>query len=260
MNREEVIISIPHSGSAVPDEIRQRIPHSDDVLLREIDLHTDKIYAIDGPIVLQQKWNRIIADCNRAPDEIYTEGNLRAIGVVMLSFADGIDVFKQDPTIEEMSNWVESYHRPFHDELQTALDKAKFLIDCHSLASVADKGHLDDAGSVRADITLGNLYYCSCSAETTEFFRKFFKNKGYDVAVNDPYPGRYIISTYCSRVATPGIQIEINKKLYLNEETLEPYDNEITKLHAMFNELVTEFCNWYDVTDPTEKPMTDLSE
>lgn len=235
------------------------MPHSDDTLLREPDLYTNRIFDLFDTCIVQTPYSRIIGDCNRAPDELYTEGRLRAESVVMLSQADGHDVFEEDPTITELESWIDCFHRPFHEELQEHMSNVRFLLDCHSLASVGEAAHVD-AGTERADIILGNRQYSSCSAETTHAFRAYFEELGYSVAINEPYPGRYILGTYCSRIATPGIQIEINRKLYLNEQTLEPYDDKIAELNTQLNVLVEKFCNWYDATDPTEKPMTDMSE
>lgn len=259
MKTEEVLLAIPHAGTEIPTDIRARMPHGDETLLREPDLYTDRIFAIPGTQMVLTPYSRIIGDCNRAPDELYTEGRLRAESVVMLSQADGQDVFETDPDIAELTSWIEKFHKPFHESLSAHMSEAKFLFDCHSLSSVGEAAHID-AGTARADIVLGNRQYSACSAETTHFFRAYFERHGYSVAINEPYPGRYILGTYCSRIATPGIQIEINRKLYLDEKTLEPYESEIKKLNGQISDLISEFCSWYETSDPRNKPMTDMSE
>lgn len=233
--------------------------HDDSRLLREPDLYTDKIYNILGPQVLTHPWSRIIGDCNRAPDEIYTEGKKRASGVIMLADCDGTSMFAADPTIAEMESWVARFHRPYHEALEKAVRGATFLIDGHSMASVGAAGHLDP-GEVRADIDIANREYCSCSAETTMFFVEYFRSCGYSVTINTPYNGRYILGTYCSRIGFPGIQIEVNRGVYMNEETLEPNDAVIKRLNSEFAELVARFCEWYKGASlPQDKPMTDVS-
>lgn len=261
MNQKDIVISIPHAGTFIPDDIRKRIPHSDHAICNESDLYTDQIYALpDIPTVIA-KYSRIIADPNRAPDELYTEGVLRALGAVMLSLPEGTDTFKEDPTIEEMTEWMMKFHAPYHRELFHKATTAQFLIDCHSMWSRAAPGHYGTQGDERADIILGNLYFCTCSAETTNFFAAFFAEKGYSVSINDPYPGRYVLGTYCSRIGLPGIQIEINRKLYMNEQTLDPNDTAITHLNFEFAELVSSFCQWYQGPQDTEdKELVDLSE
>lgn len=260
MQIKELIVSIPHAGTDIPKDIRNRILHDDGSLLREPDLYTDRIYSIPGPHVLTHPWSRVIGDPNRAPDEIYIEGKKRASGVIMLADCDGQNVFSSDPSIDDMESWVAKFHRPYHEALEKAVGSASFLIDGHSMASVGACGHLDP-GQMRAEIDIANREYCSCSAETTLFFVEYFRSCGYSVTVNTPYNGRYILGTYCSRIGLPGIQIEVNRKVYMNEETLEPNEAAIKKLHGEFAELVARFCAWYEGATPAEdKPMTDLSE
>lgn len=219
----------------------------------------DQIYTVEGPRILTHPWSRIIGDCNRAPDEIYTEGKKRASGVIMLSDCDGESVFSVDPSIVEMGSWVARFHRPYHDTLEKAVRTAQFLIDGHSMASVGAAGHLDP-GFVRADVDIANREYCSCSAETTLFFVEYFRSLGYSVSINTPYTGRYILGTYWSRIGLPGIQIEVNRKVYMDEATLEPNQSAIRRLNGEFAELIHRFSAWYQgAALPEEKPMTDLS-
>jgi formiminoglutamase len=42
------------------------------------------------------------------------------------------------------------------------------------------------------------------------------------VAINDPFAGRYISQYHYERSGIPWIQIEINRKLYLNEAYFDP--------------------------------------
>lgn len=260
MQLQDVLVSIPHAGTAIPNDIRARMVPSDESLLREPDLYTDRIYSILGPRVVTHPWSRIIGDCNRAPDEIYTEGRKRASGVIMLSECDGNSVFEQDPSITEMEDWVNRFQRPYHTLLEKEVHTASFLIDGHSMASVGAPGHIDP-GNVRADIDIANREYCSCSAETTLFFVEYFRACGYSVTINSPYTGRYILGTYCSRLGLPGLQIEINRKVYMDERTLEPNEAAITRLRQEFSVLVSRFCEWFQGRPlPREKPMTDLSE
>ncbi len=258
MKLRDLVLAIPHASTHIPAEIRTRIPHDDSVLLLEPDLYTEQIFHVPGTTMLLAEVSRIVADCNRAPDEIYTEGPARFMGVTMLNLADGIQTFTEDPSLEEMQQWIDTYHKPFHTALEKAMKSASFLVDCHSLSSTAQAAHVD-AGNERADIVLGNREYTICSAETTQWFREWFEDKGYSVAINDPYPGRYITGAYCSRLRTPGIQIEINRKLYMNEQTLEPYADKIAQLNTQICTVLQDFCT-YEAGRSAQRSMVDLSE
>jgi N-formylglutamate deformylase len=253
----DIVLSIPHASSFIPPEIRARMPHRDDVLLREPDLFTDRIYTMQGPRIVQARTSRVISDVNRAPDEIYTSGRQRATGVVMLSFSSGEDVFEEDPPIRELQQWIRAYHDPFHDELARVLCGAKFLIDCHSMWSRAP-AHRMDAGTPRPDVVLCNRLFTTCDAATTNFFRDAFQKRKFTVAVNDPFIGRYVVGTHCSRKWLPGVQIELNRSLYMDEQSLEPRDPDIEHLRKVFVEIVEEFCAW-DEGRGSEEALCDLS-
>jgi len=257
MNIRDIVLSIPHASVFIPESIRSLIPHDDLMLNHEADLYTDRIYTIDGPRIVQAQTSRIISDANRAPDEIYAEGKSRSNGVVMLALSDGMDTFSSDPPLPLMERWVKQYHGSFHRDLSSAMAGAKFLIDGHSHWS-RSPAYRSDAGTERADIILGSRHYTTCDAETLQFFRHFFRSRGYTVAVNDPFIGRYIIGIHCSRLRTPGIQLEMKRSLYMDEDTLDPQEGNIERLHEEFRQLVGEFCRWEEAGRPAH--MVDLSD
>lgn len=200
---EDLVISVPHSSTYIPEDVRKRMPHDDLVVLRDVDHHTERLYAVAGVTTVMADCARVFVDTNRAPDEIYIEGKQRGDGVVMLQQANGIDLYEEDPTMEEMQEWIESYHRPFHSRLKHAMKNAAFLIDGHSLLPYIPEWRKSFETGERADISLGNREYCSCSAETMQFFREHYEALGYSVTLNDPYPGRYILGVYANRLSTP---------------------------------------------------------
>jgi N-formylglutamate deformylase len=257
MRSYEIVLSIPHASTYIPDEIRTRMVHADSILNREPDLYTDQIYNIQGPRIVQAKYSRVISDVNRAPDEIYTSGPERSMGVIMLSLSHGQDIFEVEPSLGQLNEWIQEFHKPYHAEVNRALKGAKFLIDCHSMWSEAPPSR-KDAGRKRPDIVLGNRLYTTCDARTTKFFRDFLVEKGYSVEINNPFIGRYVVGTHCSRKGTPGIQIEMNRGMYMNEDSLELYQTKSDKLKEDFGELVEAFCEWDESSDRTTY-LCDLS-
>ena len=98
-----------------------------------------------------------------------------------------------------------------------------------------------NAEKERADIVLGNRSYTTCSREHTFFFKRFFERHGFSVAINDPYSGKYILGYHCSRKHLPGIQIEINRKHYMDENSLQKNPKRVRELNALIKEVVKEF-------------------
>ena len=80
----------------------------------------------------------------------------------------------------------------------------------------------DDPGRARADFVLGDRDGSTCEPEFTAFVAATLAGMRYRVAINDPYKGVELVR----RHGRPGerrhsLQIEVNRKLYMNEATLE---------------------------------------
>jgi N-formylglutamate amidohydrolase len=89
------------------------------------------------------------------------------------------------------------------------------------MRAVAGKQSDDGEGSVRADFVLGDRDGTSCEPRFTEFVRGVLAGMGYHVKVNDPYKGVELVRAYSDPEAgRHSLQIEINKRLYMDEATL----------------------------------------
>ena len=82
---------------------------------------------------------------------------------------------------------------------------------------------IDPAG--RPDFVLGDRYGTSCSADLTETAASILKSLGYTVARNKPYAGGFITEHYGRpSKGLHALQIEINRGVYMNEDTFEKSD------------------------------------
>ena len=123
---------------------------------------------------------------------------------------------------------IRRFHAPYHEAIQTLLNEthAKFgrvyHINCHSMRAVAGKQSDDGEGSVRADFVLGDRDGTSCDPAFTERVRATLAGMGYQVKVNDPYKGVELVRAYSNpKAGRHSLQIEINKRLYVDEKTLQ---------------------------------------
>ena len=105
------------------------------------------------------------------------------------------------------------------------------------MRAVAGKQSEDGAGSARADFVLGDRDGSSCDPRFTEFVRASLVRRGYRVKVNDPYKGVELVRAYSDpRAGRHSLQIEINKRLYMDEATFgktegfEPLRRSLTEL------------------------------
>ncbi|MBD3360597.1 hypothetical protein GF366_02220 [Candidatus Peregrinibacteria bacterium] len=231
-----ILIAIPHASTFVPKELKDLMLFNDFQIRKQSDLYTGEIFDVPNAYVVKAKISRLVVDVNRAPDDIEMEYKLYHEGVVVSVDEFGEQIYKTPPDLENIFGRVEKYHEPFHKEIDELSKKAKFLIDAHSLWNIGPKMR-SDTGMERADIVLGNRDYTTCSRDTTLKIYNFFKDKGFSVKINEPYSGKYILGYHCSRRGLPGMQIEINRKLYMNEKTLRPKKREIKKLRKIIIEL-----------------------
>jgi len=88
----------------------------------------------------------------------------------------------------------------------------------------------------KIDICLGDLFSQSCPLQITDVLLNAFQKKGYEVLKNVPYSGAYTTFNYCQpRRKVYTLQLEVNRALYANEQTLEKNQN--------FSKIQTDVCN-----------------
>ncbi|MBU0577007.1 N-formylglutamate amidohydrolase [Patescibacteria group bacterium] len=234
-----ILITIPHCSTFVPADLRRMMELTDAQIRRQCDPFTDVIFDVPKVHVVKAKISRLVTDLNRAPDDIEMEYKLSNDGVVVSVDLDGNQIYKTPPSIKTIFDRVKRYHDTFHEKIEEIKPNIKFLIDGHSLRSVSPPTR-SDAGTERADIVLGNRDFTTCTRNMTKKVMRFFQDRGYSVAINDPYKGRYLIGYHCSRRHLPGIQIEINERLYINEKTHRPHQDKMYDLRTIMAKLVDE--------------------
>ena len=244
-NLHPILVSIPHAGAEVPEEVAEDLAISSQDLLGYTDLYTDQIFNIKGVHLLENSISRVIVDVNRAPDDISREYEKAAEGVTVHTTWDGKNVYKKEPSQETVDLLIKKYHDPYHEQIDEIIPKVQFLIDGHSYLPVGPKLKAD-SGEPRPDINLGNMNFSTCGRDKTVFFREFFEERGYTVRINFPYTGKYILGHHCHRrrippFLVPGIQIEINQGLYVKPDSFDCIPERVEEFHELFEKLVEAF-------------------
>jgi N-formylglutamate deformylase len=86
-----------------------------------------------------------------------------------------------------------------------------------------------DPGRVRPDFVLGDLDGRSCGGDFSTFVADTLGDLGYSVAFNDPYKGAELVARHGRpQEGRHSLQIEINRRLYMDEATLEKHDGFVT--------------------------------
>jgi N-formylglutamate deformylase len=243
---QPLILDSPHSGV--------RFPADFDAVVSEFDLRDGEDCFVDqlylpatelGMPLLAAETPRTYLDANRHAGDIdldlieggrwphaYVPSGKAAIGkaLVWRTLDDGRPIYARKLKIDEIVARIERVHTPYHRALQRLLDEAYgrfgvvYHINCHSMNSVAGPMGEGGEGSPRADFVLGDRDGTTCDPRFTEHVRSTLAALGYDVRVNDPYKGVELVRAYSDPArGRHSLQIEINKRLYMDEARRVPH-------------------------------------
>jgi len=232
-----LVVDSPHSGRIYPADFDFSCPLP---LLRQAeDSFVDEVIsgaADAGAAVLVAEFPRTMIDLNRAEDDLDpamldgqwptplspTPMTLQGFGLVRRVCRNGIVLYHAPLTVAEVQRRIETYYRPYHNCLRGLIAArlsalgACFLINAHSMPDRVENG------VTRPDFILGDRDGASCKREFTRRAQRILQDMGYRVTLNEPYKGREIVSRYgLAGQGAQALQIEINRRLYLNETTLE---------------------------------------
>jgi N-formylglutamate amidohydrolase len=235
------VLNTPHSGRHYPACFLAQSRLDRHALRRSEDCFVDLLIAeapsIGAPLLMAH-FPRAYLDVNREPYELdprMFEGRLPAfantrstrvaggLGSIPRIVGDGQEIYHRRLQVSEALQRIDGLYRPYHRALRglMQLTQRRFghaiLFDCHSMPSAS----LGDGP--RPDIVLGDRYGTSCDPRLIDVTQQAFEERGYSVARNRPYAGGFITEHYGHPVSgNHALQIEINRALYIDEETLRP--------------------------------------
>ena len=241
-----LVLDSPHSGHDFPADFDAIV--SEAQLRESEDCYVDQLYAAAhelGVPLLAAAFPRTYLDPNRNAGDLdleliegrlppdwpweYRPSGKARIGksLIWRTLEDGRPIYARKLAPDAVRRRIERYHAPYHRSLQELLDTAikkagrVYHINCHSMRCVAGRQSEDGPGSVRPDFVIGDRDGTSCEPGFTELARRTLASLGYDVRVNDPYKGVELIRAYSDpQAGRHSLQIEINKRLYMDERSL----------------------------------------
>jgi N-formylglutamate amidohydrolase len=219
----QALVSIPHSGEDVPVAFHRHLTTDQRAWQEDVDFKVHELVDIPelqaaGIGVLVAHVHRICVDLNRAEENcvLFWQQNTQGVPLVVLP-----------PTEDETKNFIDRYHRPYFELLGSLLrDLEKLLpgpvplVDLHSMPSAPTAYHLKQnphQGSHRADFCVSDQRGKTCTPMFIRTFTEALAVGGREVAVNDPYIGGFV-TTFVDRFRTNNIQIEINRRIYMDEK------------------------------------------
>lgn len=255
-----VVFASPHSGrdyaaSFLQDVVldAKQIRSSEDAF---VDQLFDSVPQYGAPL-LTANAPRAFLDLNRGPDELDSaliEGVRRSahnpriasgLGVIPRVVANGRQIYRGKLSLAEAHHRIAHYWRPYHDQLQTLLDESNtafgeaILIDCHSMPHEALE-NVGPPGSARPDVVLGDRFGATAAASIVEQVEAAFASAGLRVARNMPFAGAFITQHYGRPSRQQhALQVEIDRALYMNEQTLEP-SADFDAFHKLLDGVIAE--------------------
>ncbi len=236
------LISIPHAGESFPEEFIPYLTSDKRALAEDVDFAVDQLVDIkrlvdNGVIVIVANVHRTCLDLNRHPDQACLNWVHNTQGTELVTTLPD-DQLKHDLTVK--------YHTPYYNKLTELIttystsQRKLPVIDLHSMPSKPTAHHLKqnpNQKKERADSCISDLRGKSCDPEYIDEVIKFLHANEVGAAKNDPYFGGYL-TQYMNDLECNNIQIELNRKIYMDEVTRELLPVKVEKLRPILTELV----------------------
>lgn len=219
-----LLISIPHLGIHIPDELRESFT-PDALQLADTDWYLDRIYAFAaglGATIIKARVSRYVIDLNRpATGESLYPGMITTSLCPSETFR-GEDVYRQgcEPDDQEVTRRIATYWRPYHSALQEELARLRklhpnvLLWEAHSIASVLPRlfsGKLPD-------FNFGTSDGQSCAEQVIAGAVDAIRGSSRAWVLNGRFKGGFITRKYGAPAnGIHAIQLEMCQSLYMEE-------------------------------------------
>ncbi|MBO9355871.1 N-formylglutamate amidohydrolase [Bordetella petrii] len=260
-----LVLDSPHSGTTYPPDFASSVPIA--TLRTAEDTWVDDLWndAVGmGVPLIAAAFPRAYIDANRSLDEIDSQlldqpwpeplpdspKVKLGKGLIWRMLDDGTPLYDRKLSLDEVRHRIDACWKPYHAQVARLLDAAHarhgkvWHINCHSMPSVAGAFATDKPGLVHPDFVLGDRDGSTSDPAFREFVAAWLRERGYHVSVNDPYKGVELVRAF-GRPAEGrhSLQVEINRKLYMDEVTLRPSAG-YGKLKADLRDLTAALLDW----------------
>jgi N-formylglutamate deformylase len=244
--RTPLVLDSPHSGTVYPEDFR---PACDLATLRRAeDTHVEKLYAFApaiGAAWIEAHFPRSYLDANRDTTELDTtlldgpwteplSDDPRVLSKVRLGKGliwkltdEGLPLYDRLLAVDEVRGRIDNCWRPYHAAVARAIDDAharhgySIHINCHSMPAIAGSHATDFPGLAHADFVIGDRDGSTADPALSQKICEHLRAHGYSVDYNHPYKGVELVRRHGRPAENRhSIQVEINRKLYMDETTL----------------------------------------
>ena len=234
-----LVIDVSRSGREYPHDMRSQVSFT--AIHDNVSMFVEEIWG-DAPkyggTLLYALFPHMFIDANRHeldidpelvegewPVALQPDVSKRGLGLLKSKSRYGEPVQEKRLTFAEVEDRLNRFHRPYHAELKSIIDKKKaeagfvFHLTCHCMSAVGAPTHIDP-GVERADFCIGDLHGNGASSDFVAMVEAEIAKLGYSSTRNMPYDGGEIVRRYgdpANGVQT--IMVEINKRRFMDTAT-----------------------------------------
>lgn len=254
-----LVLDSPHSGTCYPADFHHACPRA--ALRQAEDTHVEALWGFApalGATLVRANFPRSYIDANRSlqdidpvlldepwPGPLMDGPKVRlGKGLVWRNLDDGSPIYGRRLSVAEVQGRIRRCWQPYQDALEQAVFAARqrhgfvLHLNCHSMPAVAQAYATEHPFLAHADFVLGDRDGSSADGRITRWLEHFLCSRGYTVSVNHPYKGVEIVRRHGRPAARQhSIQIEVNKRLYMDETTLARHAG-FAAVQAVLRELV----------------------
>jgi N-formylglutamate deformylase len=228
-----ILISIPHCGTAFPDELKNQYKSELIQAPDDTDWFVDKLYDFApamGITMITAHYSRWVIDLNRDPQSkpLYTDGRIITELCPTTTFL-GEPIYKDERkeiSSAEIERRVSEYYQPYHKKIEQEIARLKnkfgkvLLWDCHSIRQYVPTISLEKF----PDLILGDADGASASKTLIQSALDTLGHSSYELSHNHPFKGGYITRYFGKPQENQhALQLEMTKVNYMDDEE-EKYD------------------------------------
>lgn len=268
----------PHSGRHYPERLIRMSRLGPKDLRKSEDFFVDLLFAQApsyGAPLIHATYPRAYIDLNREPYELdplmfsdklppfavkNSERVFAGFGSIPRVVMQNMDIYPKKLLFAREQSRIEEIHKPYHRCLKELVDttKARFgwvgVIDCHSMPanrslSTPSLGSWSPQGEIKParnpDFVIGDRYGGSCAPSLSNWVEGTLQAMGYTVVRNNPYAGGFTTHHYGQpQRKVHVLQIEINRRLYMNEKRLAVIPNALQDLRSNLSCLIKSLAHF----------------
>lgn len=214
-----LILHIPHSSTAFTNG-KYRFDDLDEEEILLVDYYTDELFVPEQEAKnicpMAFPYCRLYCDVERLIKDPLEKDGLGISYSRWVSRKDG-----HGEVLRSFSGKREAFalYSDFHSEVSKKIAELTgriLLIDCHSFSALPN---LLNSNPPDIEICIGYNDDETCPNKVVVGnIVQYFKSKGYEVGINEPFSNS---KTFATPEAYHSVMIEVNKRLYMNEYTLE---------------------------------------